>query len=115
MRYRINGENDAGLSRGNKLLLDLVGGLRPRPYGYYEPDWVWMLELNGEFADPAERATARRLPIPATTDGSLSPGLMWTYRNYAIKTGVQIPLAQDLNGVQEEVDYRFTLEFEGHF
>ncbi len=114
VRYRANGEDDQGLRRGNKLLLDLVGGIRPRPYGYYEPDWVWMLELNGEFTDHAER-NGQRLADTGGDQWFLSPGLMWTYRNYAIKTGVQLPIAQDLNGIQEEVDYRFTLEFEGHF
>lgn len=114
VRYRVNDENDQGLQRGNRLLLDLVVGIRPRPYSYYEPDWVWMLELNGELA---ERAEGNGSPL-ANTGGDqwfLSPGLMWTYRNYAIKTGVQLPIAQDLNGVQEELDYRYTLGLEGHF
>ena len=40
---------------------------------------------------------------------------MWTYRNYAVKAGVQLPVASNLNGVQTETDYRAALEFEGHF
>lgn len=114
VRYRLNGENDQGLRRGNKLLIDLVGGIRPRPYTYYEPDWVWMLELNGELTERVE-LNGQRLSNTGGDQWFLSPGLMWTYRNYAIKTGVQFPIVQDLNGTQDEVDYRFTLEFEGHF
>lgn len=112
--YRATNENDAGLERGDRLLIDLAGGIRFRPTGYLEPDWVWMLELNGEFIDRAQQNGAGL----ADTGGNLwfvSPGLMWTSRNYAIKIGVQIPLANDLRGLQDSVDYRFKLEFEGHF
>ncbi|HNP34368.1 MAG TPA: hypothetical protein PKK10_00835 [Woeseiaceae bacterium] len=112
--YRANGENDAGLKKGDLFRIDLVGGIRFRPTGYLEPDWVWMLELNGEYMDRARQNGAEL----ADTGGDLwfaSPGLMWTYRNYAIKTGVQIPIAKNQNGSQEAVDYRFKLEFEGHF
>lgn len=34
------------------------------------------------------------------TEWFLSPGLMWTLRNFAVKTGVQLPIASDLNGRQ---------------
>lgn len=113
-RYRRNGENDAGLTRGDVLLLDLVGGIRPRPTGYFEPDWVWMLELNGELVERAER---NGVAIAASGGDRwfLSPGLMLTYRNYALKTGIQLPLVQNLNGPQDEIDYRAVLELEGHF
>ena len=39
---------------------------------------------------------------------------MRTYRNYAIKAGVQFPIASNLNGVQDESDYRARLVFEVH-
>lgn len=112
LRYRRNGENAAGLRGGDKVLFDLVGGWRPTPPSYYHPDTVWMLELNGEYA---RRAELRGVALPDTggTEWFLSPGLMWTQRNFAIKTGVQIPVASDLNGRQAKTDYRarFTLEW----
>ena len=40
IRYRSNGENDGGLQRGDKVLFDLVGGVRFNPTGYLEPDTV---------------------------------------------------------------------------
>lgn len=43
LRYRRNGENDAGPRRGDKILFDLVGGIRPRLTGYLEPGY-WTLE-----------------------------------------------------------------------
>ncbi|MFU4514031.1 MAG: transporter [Sinimarinibacterium flocculans] len=113
LRYRRNGTDDTGLDRGDKLLLDLVGGIRFKPTGYLAPDWVWMLELNGEYAQRAERDGVK-LANTGGTQWFVSPGLMWTYRNFAIKTGVQIPVIRNLNGNQDETDYRAALEFELH-
>ena len=44
----------------------------------------------------------------------LSPGLMWTLRNFAVKTGVQLPLYDDLAGNQDADDYRALVELEWH-
>lgn len=113
VRYRRNGKNDAGLRRGDKVLLDLVGGIRPRPTGYLEPDTVWLLELNGEHGRRAELNGAE-LANTGGTEWFLSPGIFWTRRNFALKAGVQIPLASDLNGEQEESDFRARLVLEWH-
>ncbi len=112
-RYRKNGTNAAGLRRGDKILLDLVTGIRLKPTGYLEPDTVWLLELNGEFGQRAER-NGFELANTGGTQIFLSPGIFWTQRNFAIKAGVQIPIYQDLNGDQEEPDYRVKLIFEWH-
>lgn len=113
VRYRYNGKNDAGLRRGNKILVDLVGGIRPVPTDYLEPDTVWLLELNGEYG---ERAESRGVNLANTggTELFLSPGIFWTKRNFAIKAGVQIPVYHNLNGRQKESDYRAKLVFEWH-
>lgn len=113
LRYRHNGENVSGLRRGNKVLLDLVAGWRPKPPSYYEPDTVWLLELNGEYGKRAEQNGAE-LPNTGGTEWFLSPGIFWTKRNFAIKAGVQIPLTRHLNGTQESTDYRPKLVFEWH-
>ncbi|MHB1142329.1 MAG: transporter [Sulfuricaulis sp.] len=113
LRYRRNGENDAGLRRGDKVLLDLVGGWRPTPPSYYEPDTVWLLELNGEYGKRAELNGAE-LSNTGGTEWFLSPGIFWTKRNFAVKAGVQIPIANDLNGNQEKTDYRAKLVLEWH-
>ena len=51
IRYRFNGENKRGTQPGNKLLFDLVGGIRLKPTAYDEPDTVWLVEINGEYAN----------------------------------------------------------------
>lgn len=112
-RYRFNGTNDAGVDRGDKVLIDFVGGIRPTPSGYLEPDTVWLLELNGEYGKRAE-LNGVELSNTGGTEWFLSPGIFWTKRNFAIKAGVQIPIYHNLNGNQEESDYRAKVAFEWH-
>lgn len=112
-RYRFNGTNEVGVDRSDKILIDFVGGIRPEPRGYLESDTVWLLELNGEYGKQAKLNGS----TVANTGGSewfISPGIFWTKRNFAIKAGVQIPITHDLNGNQEESDYRAKVSFELH-
>ena len=113
VRYRFNGETSDNLDRGDKLLIDLAGGIRFKQSAYLEPDWVWMLELNGEKTARSE-LNGDKVSDSGGTEWFVSPGLMWTLRNFAIKTGMQLPVASDLNGNQEATDYRARLEFEWH-
>ena len=113
VRYRFNGENDAGLERGDKILFDLVGGIRPTPTDYLEPDTVWLLELNGEYGKKAD-LNGTTLKNTGGKEWFLSPGIFWTKRNFAVKAGVQIPVYSDLNGKQDETDYRAKLVLEWH-
>lgn len=113
VRYRRNGENDAVLRRGDKVLVDLVGGIRPKPTGYLEPDTVWLLELNGEYGRRAE-LRGSNLPNTGGTELFLSPGIFWTKRNFAVKAGVQIPIVSNLHGRQDNSDYRTRLILEWH-
>jgi len=113
LRYRYNGENDAGLRVGGRVFFDLVGGIRPRPTGYLEPDTVWLLELNGEYG---QRSELHGVDL-SDTGGSewfLSPGIFWTKRNFAVKAGVQVPIASNLNGNQEKSDYHIKVILEWH-
>ncbi len=112
-RYRFNGTNNAGIERGDKILIDFVGGIRPNLTGYLETDVVYLLELNGEFGKRA-RLNGSELANTGGTEWFISPGIFWTQRNFAIKAGVQIPIYANLNGNQDESDYRAKLSFEWH-
>lgn len=112
-RYKLPGKNSANLQLGNKWLIDFVAGWRPVPPEYKKPDTVWLLELNGEMADRAE-SNGTALANSGGTEWFVSPGIFWTTRNFAIKSGIQIPVASDLNGTQDKSDYRFKATFEWH-
>lgn len=112
MRYRHNGAKN-GLRRGDKWLFDLAGGIRPTPANYRKPDTVWLLELNGEYGNRAVRDGVDL----ANTGGMelfLSPGIFWTKRNFAVKAGIQVPIYHDLNGQQDNSDYRAKITLEWH-
>ena len=113
-RYRLNTEGGGGLEKGDKQFLDLVGGVRPVLTGYLEPDAVLFLELNWENAGRDER-NGSDLGDTGGWELFLSPGLFATYRNVALRTGVQIPIVKDLNGNQAESDYRFKFELKYTF
>lgn len=112
IRYRRNGHSN-GRKVGDKVLVDLVGGIRLTPPEYLKPDMVWLLELNGEYG---RRGSLDNVTLvnDGGTELFLSPGFMWTVRNFAIKAGVQIPVFSNLNGVQTTTDYRAKLELEWH-
>jgi hypothetical protein len=107
-RYRLNTEGGGGLKKGDRVFLDIVGGVRPVQAAYREPDTVLFLELNWE---SAARDSLNGSGVADTGGWKLfiSPGIFWTYRVYAITAGVQIPIAENLNGSQPTSDYRFTL------
>lgn len=112
-RYRLNGEGEGALEKGDRQFLDLVGGVRPVLTGYLEPDTVLLLELNLE---NAERDRRGGLALADTGGWELfvAPGIFWTWRNFAVRGAVQIPIAANLNGVQSESDYRLKVGLEWH-
>lgn len=112
---RRHAENDAGIRPGNAVALDLAGGWRPRKPVYGEPDLVFLAELNAELTQRARRDGAD-LADTGGTEVFLSPGFIWTYgRHFSLRPGVQIPVYSDLNGDQEETDFRARLAVEMHF
>ncbi len=113
-RYRYNTEGEGGLSKGDRQFLDLVAGVRPKLSAYLEPDTVLFLELNWENAG-RDRREGADLPNTGGWELFLSPGVFWTWRNVAIRTGLQIPVAGNLNGTNAESDYRFKLELKYQF
>lgn len=115
VRHRFNEDADSGAERPNLWLLDFVLGIRPTPTEYLEPDWVWMLELNGEIVDKVANQVGDTSMRIGGSQWFLSPGLMWTHRNVAIKAGVQLPIYDDLAANQASGDYRVKFEAEWHF
>ncbi len=112
--YRANTEGAGKLEKGDQQFLNLVGGIRPVLSNYKEPDTVLMLELNWENA-----GRDRLAGIPQTNTGGwelfVSPVIWWTYRQVAVRGGVQIAIADNLKGNQPTTDYRGRVEVVYHF
>jgi hypothetical protein len=112
--YRANTEGAGGLEKGDRQRLGVVGGIRPILTAYDQPDTVLMLELNWERAARDELNGAGL----ANTGGwelFVSPVVWVTYRQFAFRGGVQIPIADNLNGRQPSSDYRARIELVYHF
>ena len=113
MRHRQNGTTSAGLKRGSKTLVDFVVGIRPNLTSYTEPDMVYLFELNGELGESAKK-NGNTVANTGGDEWFISPGFMWTVKNFAVRGGIQLPIASNLNGVQDKSDYRMKLSFEWH-
>jgi len=92
----------------------VVGGVRPFLTGYLQPDAVVFLELNLENAG-RDQLNGVDLADTGGWELFLSPGLFATYRNVALRKGVQIPDAENLNSCQPVSDYRFKFEIKYTF
>jgi len=114
VRYRFNGDNDAGLERGNKLFADVATGWRSAPPEYYTLDVLWVMELNGEYTERSEQSDLS-LANSGGTELFIAPGVFWTYRAVTLKGGVQIPFYSNLNGNQDQSDYRTKIALEWRF
>lgn len=95
-------------------LVGLVGGIRFTPTEYSEPYWVWMLELNGRLIEHLSQKTDNTDKQLGGKQWFLSPGLMLTYRNFALKSGVQLPVIKSLSADQRSDDCRALIELELH-
>jgi hypothetical protein len=113
VRYWINTEG--GLrEKGDKFLYDVAFGLRPILREYYEPDLVLLIELSGEHRNK-DRIDGSKDSDSGGDILYLGPTFLWSYRNWMIKGGIQLPVYQDLNGEQEDEDFRSVIAVEVHF
>lgn len=108
--------NTASLDRrrGNELRYDLALGVRPYVPEWTQPDLMFVLELVGVTAGRTVTAESE-LPNSGGTVLAFAPGFWLTYRNWALKGGVKLPFAQELNGTQPELDFETVAKIEYHF
>lgn len=112
---RTHAETDTGVEPGEAYQLNLAGGWRPRKPIYGEADTVFLVELNLE---TQERSTINGRDVADTggTEVFLSPAMFWTYgRHFSLRPGFQVPIYSDLNGDQDETDFRARIAIEMHF
>jgi len=93
-RYRVNLVQAQKTSPEWIVPYDVAVGFRPVLTGFYEPDVVLMAELNGQIlGDQHQDGTS-----PSGTGGSrllTGFGAWITYRNWAFKPGIQLPVYND--------------------
>lgn len=113
IRYRFNGW-ERTLKRGNIILTDVAYGIRPWLLEYLQPDPVFLLELNTQWQNRSID-NGKTLKSTGGYIVSLSPGLLFSYRNIMLKTGIKIPIINGLNGGQKMPGKEYIIGIEFHF
>ena len=106
---------DSGsLDKGDRVLLDVAFGVRPwlRPYKSW--DLVFLLENSYIWTDKDERDGVH-LENSGGQKLLVGPTFLWSIRNVMVKGGVQFPVWEDVNGNQQETDFRSVAALEYHF
>jgi len=111
-RYRLNTRTTGQEKPGNVFLYDLALGFRPVMTGFYEPDVVLMAELNGRVFGAT--TTTDGTPVANTGEQRLRAafGAWVTYRNWAFRPGIQLPITSSLSG--KDFNSRWVVEIEIH-
>jgi len=102
---------DAVLKPGNEINYDFTLGYRVNDVDYYEPDLVIFLEFLGNYQQRAS-AGGNSVETSGGQAWSVAPTLMFTIRNYAIRAGVEIGLAN--SGYVGKPETNFKVAFETH-
>lgn len=92
----------ADMRASRKFFIDGAVGIRPWLMEYLKPDLVLLSELNYE-----QKGSVRVL--------FTSPAFFFTYRNIALKGGMQIPTYRSDEAKRRDVKERASLSFEVHF
>jgi len=113
VRYRYN-SSFANMERGNVLKYDVAYGIRPWLLHYLRPDPVFLIEFNGYLMD---KNVLNKTTVQNSGGSilSLSPGLLFSYRNIMLKAGLKIPVYNGLNGQQPAPDITYVAGLEFHF
>ncbi len=113
VRFRYNTTGQGGRRAGSVLALDVAGGIRPWLTEYWQPDLVVLLEINFVQQWPS-RVRGQSISGPLRRTVWLAPGVFFTYRNVAVKGGVQIPIWRRPGGMSAGPDLRVALAVELH-
>lgn len=107
--------NTAALNRrrGNEVRYEVALGVRPYVPQWTSPDLMLLLELTGVTAGRSVEDDGEILDSGGTVLG-VAPGFWLTYRNWALKGGLKLPVLHDLNGDQPKLDFETLVALEYH-
>ncbi len=98
------------LKPGNQLTYSATLGYRPINTSYYKPDIVFFLEGLGKFQQHSTR-NGETIPGTGGQTWSVVPSFMLTYKNVALRGGVEFGLAGVRYLDKPETNYKIILEW----
>lgn len=99
------------LKPGDQINYDLTLGYRVTKLSYYKPDLVIFLEFIGKRLF-SSKFDGTKIDLSGGDSWAMAPTLMFTYRNYAIRTGVEIGIGE--SGYIKRPKTNFKLSIEMH-
>ncbi len=99
----------AALAPGNEINYDFTLGYRVTKLDYYKPDLVVFLEFLGKRLFKS-KFNGNLISQSGGDIWSVAPTLMLTYRNYALRMGVEIGLARSGFVSKTETNFRVGIE-----
>ena len=95
--------------RGNKFTYGLTLGIRPHKPDYYKPDFVFLLESTGNFQQEST-ADGTEIKIPNGNNIDIAPTFVLSYRNMALRGGVQFGLLNSGSAEKTNVNGKIAIE-----
>lgn len=102
---------NAVLKPGNEINYDITLGYRINQLNYYEPDLVIFLEFLGKYQQKSN-LNDNTINNSGGNVLSIAPTFMLTYRNYALRVGVEFGVAE--NGYIKKPATNFKVGIETH-
>lgn len=102
---------NSDLKPGNEINYDLTFGYRVNKSNYYKPDFVFFLEFLGKHHFTS-KLNGDTIGKSGGNAWAVAPTAMFTYRNYALRTGVEFGIGD--NGYITKPGTNFKIGIEMH-
>lgn len=96
-------------NEGNHFTYGVTLGARPHKPDYYKPDFVFLLESTGNFH---QQSTAEETNIKIENGNAIdiAPTFVLSYRNVALRSGIQFGLLNSGSAEKTEVNGKIAIE-----
>ena len=100
---------DNELKPGNNLLYNFTIGYRPFKVDYYKPDLVLFIETTGN-AFQKSKMDGELVETSGGTNFAIAPTMFLTYKNLAVRGGVQFGLSNSTYAPKIDKTFKLTVE-----
>lgn len=97
------------LKPGDAINYDLTLGYRVTKLSYYKPDLVIFLEFIGKHQFSSKSSNVL-INNSSGNSWAVAPTLMFTYRNYALRTGVEFGIGKSGYIIKPETNFKVSIE-----
>ncbi|MCH7950796.1 MAG: transporter [Candidatus Dadabacteria bacterium] len=111
--YRVNTEAD-NFEKGDGFIYDLAYEFRVYPWTLPDvgaPNFIYLVaEANGFFSQK-NKLKGKTIDDSGGNIIFFSPGIQFATKRYILESSIQLPVIQDLNGIQVKTDFILTAGF----